>query len=75
MSTCNRLDLETLGSQPLMPKILTLNQYKMPSKPSENSTIRNMGLSLSYCPNLSEKSKGLVTVLLSYESSSKPQKP
>ena len=42
MSTGNRLDLETLGSQPPMPKILTLNQYEVLSKSSKNSTIHNL---------------------------------
>ena len=58
-----------------MPKMLTLNQYEVPSKSSKKSTILIHGLSLSNCPSLSEKNKGLATTPLSYESSSKPQKP
>jgi hypothetical protein len=31
MSTCNRLDLQTLGSQPIMPKNLPEHCYTLPS--------------------------------------------
>ena len=30
MSTCNRLDLQTLGSQPIMPKISPITVTTMP---------------------------------------------
>ena len=65
MSTCNWLDLETLGSQPIMPKISVtkpLPSAKEIFRESENPTIHRM-ISHFHTPEVYEWKLGIGWVL------------
>ncbi len=49
MSTCNRLDLKTLGSQPVMPKNLPITLWNYHYWFSSKMVIKSMNLEILKC--------------------------